>query len=286
MVFAEGFAPTLSIYGIFFRRKDRYANKNTFTPRRSSIVSCVYLGMSHRHTEATKKKLSEQKINFYKAHPEKHHWKRHDKFKSIPCEKLKAWMTSKDVVFISEYSIPDLTRSFSIDIAFPDKMVGIEINGNQHYNPDGSLKPYYQIRHNLIEAAGWKLYELHYSVCFHLDEFEALLPTIMNSPCKATFDYFNYKPKPKPKKIKPSILNPNWRKIPRPERRRVVRPSKDELQKLVWSIPSSILTKQLGLSSDTNIAKWCRAYNISKPPRGYWAKKRADLVALEGVAPT
>lgn len=57
-------------------------------------------------------------------------------------------------------------RNFSIDIAFPDLKIGIEINGNQHYNPDGSLKAYYAERHNLIVEAGWKLMELHYSVAY------------------------------------------------------------------------------------------------------------------------
>ena len=54
-----------------------------------------------------------------------------------------------------------LDNASNIDIAFPDIKLGIEINGNQHYNSDGTLKDYYQERHNLIEEAGWKLLEVH-----------------------------------------------------------------------------------------------------------------------------
>jgi hypothetical protein len=53
--------------------------------------------------------------------------------------------------------------------------------------------------------------------------------------------------------------------------RKTVRPSKEELEQLVWEAPTSQLAKQFGVT-DTAIAKWCRAYGITKPPRGYWAK--------------
>jgi hypothetical protein len=49
-------------------------------------------------------------------------------------------------------------------------------------------------------------------------------------------------------------------------------PSKDELEKLVWSIPCSQLSKELGVS-DKAIEKRCKKLGISKPPRGYWAKQ-------------
>jgi hypothetical protein len=52
--------------------------------------------------------------------------------------------------------------------------------------------------------------------------------------------------------------------------RKVIRPSKDELEKLIWEIPSTKLSKQFGVS-DVTIASWCKFYNISKPPRGYWS---------------
>ncbi|MDY5668732.1 MAG: hypothetical protein SPK43_05840 [Candidatus Onthovivens sp.] len=55
--------------------------------------------------------------------------------------------------FIEEYC-PFIDSAISVDIAFPDIKIGIEINGNQHYNRDGSLKDYYQKRHDKLEEAG------------------------------------------------------------------------------------------------------------------------------------
>ncbi len=49
-------------------------------------------------------------------------------------------------------------------------------------------------------------------------------------------------------------------------------PNKHLLEKLVWSKPTSQIAKDFGVS-DNAVAKWCKKYNIAKPPRGYWAKK-------------
>jgi 5-methylcytosine-specific restriction endonuclease McrA len=78
--------------------------------------------------------------------------------------------------------------------------------------------------------------------------------------------------KPKPKKV--SELNPEWRREPRLATRKVERPHKEELEKLVWEMPTMQLAKRFGVS-DVALAKWCKHYGISKPPRGYWMKQKA-----------
>lgn len=54
--------------------------------------------------------------------------------------------------------------------------------------------------------------------------------------------------------------------------RKVIRPSKEELEKLVWEKPTAQLALLFGVS-DKAIGKWCHSYGISKPPRGYWSGK-------------
>ena len=53
--------------------------------------------------------------------------------------------------------------------------------------------------------------------------------------------------------------------------RRVERPSKEELEKMLWEVPTTEIAKSYGVS-DTAVSKWAKAYEISKPPRGYWSK--------------
>lgn len=128
----------------------------------------------HTHSTHTKKILSEKRKKYLRENPEKHVWKRSTKFKSEPCENVKQYLLKRNIRFIEEYS-PSLERNYSIDIAFPDIKLGIEINGNQHYNPDGTLKEYYKDRHNFITNLGWKLIEVHYSKCFTDEDIQKFL---------------------------------------------------------------------------------------------------------------
>lgn len=60
--------------------------------------------------------------------------------------------------------------------------------------------------------------------------------------------------------------------------RKVKRPSKKELQKLVWEKPTTHIAKEYGVS-DVAVKKWCKKYQIEKPPRGYWAKYKTQKQA-------
>jgi hypothetical protein len=123
-------------------------------------------------------KLSLKRKAWLAANPDKHPWKRSSKFESEPCQKLKRALKERSIEFLEEFTPLD-ERFFSIDISIPALKVGIEVNGEQHYNRDGSLKPYYRERHELIESAGWKLYEIHYSLCFDKTKVEQIVNSLI-----------------------------------------------------------------------------------------------------------
>ena len=144
------------------------------------------------HTEETKRKISVARKNYFKNNPDKHNWKSNEKFVSNPCENFKMILDELGINYISEFT-PLEDRFFSIDIALPEKRIGIEINGNQHYESDGTLKKYYNDRHNLIESSGWKLYELHYSICYNKDVVLNVINNIEeNNKDIFDFDYDRY----------------------------------------------------------------------------------------------
>lgn len=101
---------------------------------------------------------------------DKHPWKKNDKFKSYPCEVLKAELIKNSINFIEEFSV----FNYSIDIYIPHLNLGLEVNGNQHYDKDKNLTEYYQNRHNKIEEIGIKLIEIHYTHCFNNKLFEII----------------------------------------------------------------------------------------------------------------
>ncbi len=60
---------------------------------------------------------------------------------------------------------PLKVRRFRIDIAFPSIKLGLELNGRFHYvdsTIEKGLTPYFQERHEMIEAEGWQLIQIPY----------------------------------------------------------------------------------------------------------------------------
>lgn len=116
---------------------------------------------------------------------------KNEKFKSMPCEKFKDILKESKISFLSEYQ-PLENRHYSIDIAFPDKKIAIEINGNQHYEKDGKLKPYYQERHDNIESAGWKILEIRSRLVFNKEFIDKIIPSLKKDYNLGEFDYSKF----------------------------------------------------------------------------------------------
>jgi very-short-patch-repair endonuclease len=124
--------------------------------------------LSRSHKEESKKKISEGRKNWLKENPDLHPWRAKDKFVSVPCQKLKEFLKEKSIDFEEEVIISS-SKNYSVDLLFPSRNLILEINGNQHYDREGNLKPYYQERHNHIVSLGWKVLEIHYSTAFNFD---------------------------------------------------------------------------------------------------------------------
>lgn len=114
----------------------------------------------------TKKLISEGRKKWLSENSSKHPWLL--KSKSKPCEVFKDFLRENKVDFFEEVMISK-DRFYSVDILLPDFGSIIEINGNQHYNEFGDLKPYYKDRNEYIERIGWKVYEIHYSIVYKID---------------------------------------------------------------------------------------------------------------------
>lgn len=52
--------------------------------------------------------------------------------------------------------------------------------------------------------------------------------------------------------------------------------SKEELEKLVWEMPTISIAEKFNVS-DKTIEKKCKKLQIRKPPRGYWVKKQNKI---------
>ncbi len=144
----------------------------------------------YKHSQQTKQKLSQIRKQYLKDHPQKHVWKRNTKFISKPCEDLKQFLKNNNINFYPEYSNPEHFKGhfYSIDIAFPNQKIAIEVNGNQHYNKNGTLAPKYQQRHDIIQNAGWKVIQIPYKKVYNQEVRQSILKLIKQN-VNFTYDY-------------------------------------------------------------------------------------------------
>lgn len=265
-------------FNISIGRLNKLKKEGKFVSRsRSASLKIAYYKNNRKHSEETKKKISKARKTYLKNNPNKIHWRSKDKKISKPCEKFKHFLRKRNISFIEEFDPQVENRFFSVDIAMPDKMIILEINGGQHYNSSGNLKPYYQERHNLIKEKGWKIFEVHYSACYDEDKINEFIDQIESEQVINSFDYFTYIPK---KKIKTKTIcscgklmlkNSKSCKICSKRKQKIAWPEPSIMQKMVWEKSTVKISKELGVS-DVAIAKFCKTHNINKPPRGYWAK--------------
>lgn len=228
--------------------------------------------LSHLHSDETKIKLSEIRKKWLKENPEKHVWKRNDKFKSNPCEHLKEIFKQNDITFVEEYT-PEIEietnfKNYSIDISFPDKKVAIEVNGNQHYNSDGTLKEYYKNRHEYFIDNGWTVYEIHYSKVYNDNFINKLISGLKDEFDIGNIDYsFFIKKKEKNfcvtcGKNEVSKKGRKCIKCQSFERRKVKnRPDKKELLDLVAQFGLEGVGRNFGVSGNA-VKKWLKTENI------------------------
>jgi len=210
------------------------------------------------HTEETKKVMSIKRKEYLKNNPDKHPWKNNSKFKSIPCEVVKDFLKNKKIDFIEEYQPLYPNRFFSIDIAFPDKKIGIEINGNQHYDNNGTLVKYYKDRHDLIETEDWKLYEFHYSAVYNKCIFLSIDDILKGSKVKVDFDYKFWI---SDKKIK--------QKLKKEKREKKQKEKREKIDKKV----NELINSDIDFSKFGWVQKTCEILNMEPQCVNRWMKK-------------
>lgn len=221
-----------------------------------------YNSKQKKHTSETKKIISDKRKKFLLSNPDKHPWKQKNKKLSTPCELFKKKLKKQNISFVEEYTPLD-DRFYSIDISFPDIKIGIEINGNQHYNSDKTLKTYYQDRKNNIEKEGWKLYDVHYSKVYD-DYFCGLIISNLNTKYNLDnidLDFNLYK-----KHINTCICGKLIHKKSKMciecnsiKNRKVIRPSFGVLNADIIKYGYSKTGRKYNVS-DTTIKKWFKKY--------------------------
>lgn len=263
-------------------------------------IKLLNLDISHfetptKHTQQTKDKLSKlQKDNLKNNNLNR--WSFVNRGQpSLPEMIFEKALIESGLSFIKQYIPPENDRFFILDFALIEKKIAFEINGNQHYD-GGKLKEYYQNRHNYFIKKGWVIHEIHFYESLNIDRAMSVIQKCLkhesinyDSPQEIIIwkdrknlikdieriniklekykNYFsNYN------ELK-SLVNTNFlvakdivdqlnvNKLPRISKRKVLRPSKEELEKMLLKQSISQIAKTFGVSYHS-IKKWCRCYGI------------------------
>jgi very-short-patch-repair endonuclease len=188
--------------------------------------------------------------------------------------------------YLDNYTILEKVafHQYVFDFVIVEEKIDIEIDGEHHLHDFNTVEKDVK-RDKKAIANGWKVFriswdELRLNTSKVMDELINFIK-LNKSDNESVIQVITLEPTDNPRSFRAAKFKISCHP-PKPKRqvgeyrpkfklRKVVRPPKEELEKLVWQIPSLHLSSKFGVS-DRTIGKWCKWYDITKPPRGYWMK--------------
>jgi very-short-patch-repair endonuclease len=231
---------------------------NLRTASESNKIARKLFPESFIHSDETKQKIREKRIEFMKENPEQTAWR--TKNLSYPeklfLEKVYELCLDKKYSIVREYSV----FPYFIDFAFVNEKVAVEIDGSQHLLPERKERD--DKKDELLKEDGW----------FILRVSENEVKTNINSVFDTIISIINDRPKTQSMKLGvvkfPKKRQKNEREscgLTKSEiersinQRRVTRPPYQELIDLVKTNGYS-KTGRMFRVSDNSIRKWIKSY--------------------------
>lgn len=140
---------------------------------------CSKLAISH--TEETKKHLSNKRKEYLQNNKDKNSWSIYKNQETEPEKRFREVIEKIENIQFYQYYMPEESEKFyEMDFAIKELKIDFEVNGEQHYNRDGSLADYYQERHDYFTNLGWTVVEIHYSLCFDDNKIKEIILNTLN----------------------------------------------------------------------------------------------------------
>lgn len=211
-----------------------------------------------KHSDETKQKLRIKQLQYLKEHPEKTAWRLKNMSYPEKCFQkiLEDNGLDKKYLIYREYSV----FPYYIDFAFVDEKLAVEIDGSQHLEEDRKKKD--EEKDILLLSNGWRILRITANEVLHNREkvIESVLSMLSND---ARYDTVGILTAPKSHdKVKRGEdgLSDKQREA-NIAQRRVERPSKEELSRLLKESNFTTIGKTYGVS-DNAIRRWCKAYGL------------------------
>lgn len=178
---------------------------------------CANKASSSPHTDEMKKHLSQKRKEYLNKNKDKHNWSLYHSQETEPERIFREVLeTINDIQFYQYYIPKEADRFYELDFSIPELKIDFEVNGQQHYDEEGNLAPYYQERHDYLEDLGWKVIEIHYSLCYNKEKIKEIVSQTLNGNVyfaeNMSREVINYR-KDKLKKKKENEYNRTYLKI-------------------------------------------------------------------------
>jgi very-short-patch-repair endonuclease len=211
-----------------------------------------------KHSDETKKKLREIRLDFMKSNPEKTAWRLSNVSypEKLCIEYIEKNGLDKKYSIVREYSV----FPYFIDFAFLNEMVAVEIDGSQHLLPERKERD--NKKDKLLNDLGWLVVRISEK------EIKTNIENVFNEIISILKD----KPKINNHRIGLVVKPKKYQKKERNEfgftekqiqtiksQRRVERPQIDELKKLIKENGYRKTGKMFGVS-DNAVRKWLESY--------------------------
>lgn len=231
----------------------------TRTTSEAQILAHKKYPESFKHSEETKNKMREKRLQFMKSNPDKTAWRQSNL--SYPEKQFIKFLEEKGY---SDKFLIEREKSiypYFIDFAFTDLKIAIEIDGSQHLEKDRKERD--NKKDDLLQSKGWKVIRIAENIVkTDWTTLQEIIDKCINKDITDTFIKVGIIKAPKTRqKVKRNIngLSEKQQKLRDEFDKRL--PDKAILLMQIKSMPFTEVAKIYNVT-DNCIRKWCKRLNL------------------------